>query len=355
MGSGFVVQGKTELLVVTNQHVLAGATQILIMDNEGRVYDGEVLGADADLDLAVLRVPGLEGPALSLGNSRDLRVGDDVFAVGNPYGHGHTVTRGILSARARSLGRSRFDIFMQTDAAINPGSSGGPLFDTMGRVVGVNTAIDSRGEALGFAMPIELVAGSLNPLSRGEAVREGWAGMRLEEIRGGGLKVSAVYTKGPALRAGIAVGDEVVSVDGRPCASRAGWAEAFAAAFPGNQRQLVVRRQNREVKAVLTLRDRALWVEDVVGPPIQIPDYRVAVQGLPPDAAYQLGLKEGAQVESIQSGAFFRPGDIVLEINGQTIQSPADLAESAAQVLRRRSLVAIVARNGSKIRILRQW
>jgi len=357
LGSGFVVDAERNL-IVTNQHVIGSATEILVMDHQGRVLEARLLGADEGIDLALLQVDGASLPAVTLGDSRSLRVGEDVFAVGNPYGHGHSVTRGILSARARSLGRDEFDLFLQTDAAINPGSSGGPLFDAQGLVVGVNTAIDSRGESIGFAMPVELVSSAMKMLLAGEAVVPGWPGLRLEEESGGALRVAAVYDGGPADKAGVQVGDQVVTIDGRASRGRAGWSEAFGGAFPGDRVELglISRRKGKgEVQATLDLQSRADWARQRVGRAVDVESLRVRVQRVAPDVADRILIDAGVEVIAVARNSFFRPGDIVIEVNGKAVTSPADLALAADLAIRQRFLSAIVHRDGSKARIVQRW
>jgi len=354
LGSGFVVDAK-QGLIVTNQHVIGSASEILVMDHEGQVHEARLLGADEGIDLALLEVPGLNLPAVQLGDSKKLRVGEDVFAVGNPYGHGHSVTRGILSARARSLGRDEFDLFLQTDAAINPGSSGGPLFDITGRVVGVNTAIDARGESIGFAMPVELVRSAMKTLLKGEEVVPGWPGLRLEEERAGTLRVAAVYPGGPAEKAGVRVGDLLQSVDGSPCRGRAGWSEAFGGAFPGDRRSLGLLRGKTEVVAALDLSSRDSWARARVGRALDVEALRVRVQAVAPDVADSLLIESGLEVIAVGRGSFFRRGDIIIEVNGRGVRNAGDLAVAADLAIRKRWLSAVVHRDGSKARIVQRW
>ena len=354
LGSGFVVDAERGL-IITNQHVIGSASEIRVMDHEGQVRDAKLLGADEGIDLALLQVPDLGLPAVQLGDSKSLRVGEDVFAVGNPYGHGHSVTRGILSARARSLGRDEFDLFLQTDAAINPGSSGGPLFDVAGRVVGVNTAIDARGESIGFAMPVELVRSAMNTLLQGGDVVPGWPGLRWEEERGGTLRVAAVYAGGPAAEAGVRVGDLLRSVDGTRCRGRSGWSESFGAAFPGDRRTLGLLRGKSEVSAALKLMSRDQWAGARVGRAIDVEALRVRVQGVAPDVADGLLIEAGLEVVIARRGSFFRRGDIIIEVNGRTVRNAGDLAVAADLAIRTRWLSAIVYREGSKERIVQRW
>ena len=354
LGSGFVIDRK-QGLVVTNAHVVGDASEILVMDHQGRVYDAQLVGADRGIDLAVVRVQGLDLPAVELGSSWGLRVGEDVFAVGNPYGHGHSVTRGILSARARSLGRAEFDVFLQTDAAINPGNSGGPLFDAEGRVVGVNTAIDGRGESLGFAMPVELVRGALPMLLEGKPVVPGFTGLRLEDVRGGGLRVARVYEGSPAAKAGVAPGDLIESIDGRPVYGRAGWVESLGMAFPGSRPELGLGRGGKHLEATLNLVERAQWAGRVAGPTAAVDPLYVVVQALAPDDADRLQITTGVRVVEARRGSVFRLDDVLLEVNGLPLTSVEAAEAVGADVLRRRYLDAIVVRGGGKVRIANRW
>ncbi|MCP4869566.1 MAG: PDZ domain-containing protein [Proteobacteria bacterium] len=352
LGSGFVVEDG---LIITNQHVVANATEILVSDHRGNVFVAELVGADPDIDLALLRVVGLDLPLVVLGSSVGLRVGQDVFAVGNPFGHGHTVTRGILSARTRELGRDAFDAFLQTDAAINQGSSGGPLFDAQGRVIGVNTAVDGRGESLGFAMPVELVLGALPWLRNGEDVEPGWPGLRLQEVRGGGLQVVTVYKDGPAGRGGLRAGDVVVSVDGSTVKGRAAWQEKFGLAFPGEERTLLVTRGGTEKVIKLMLESRAAWADRVAGKSVEIEGLYVTVRKIAPDVSERLALSVGVQVVAAKRGAIFRPGDIVLDIDGTKIRSPADMVTACDAALTNRAIAAVIYRDGGALRIRHRW
>lgn len=354
LGSGFVVD-QSRGLVVTNHHVIAGASRIQILAWDGRIAEAELLGTSPEMDLAVLRVRGLDLPAVTLGDSRTLRVGEDVFAVGNPFGHGHTVTQGILSARARSLGREAFDLFLQTDAAINPGNSGGPLFDFAGRVVGVNTIVDARAEAIGFAMPIEIVRGALPALSAGERVRAGWPGVVLDIGERGDLLVGTVLTDSPADHAGLQVGDRVVSVQGKAVSTTASWAEWFEVAFPGEVRSVGVQRAGARQEVHVELESRDSWARRNVGDPVGVPALRITVQGLLPDAAESVGVRSGQRVVAVEPGSWFRLGDVLIELNGVTVLQAEDVARGAADALTRRSLQAQIMREGRRVTLSNRW
>ncbi len=354
LGSGFVID-SSPCLIVTNQHVVGPADSIRVRASDAREYTAEVVGADRDIDLAILRVEDCDLPAATLGTTKDLRVGEDVFAVGNPYGHGHTVTRGILSARSRSLGLSKFDLFLQTDAAMNPGNSGGPLFDDRGRVVGVNTRVDGRAEAIGFAIPVELLEGAIPLLLDGRSVTPGWHGMTLEERPSGRLAVVEVFPSGPAEKAGVKPGDVVERVDGRTLRGRAGWAESFEIGFPDDRRTLSVLRGSGAVDLTITLVDRDTWRAQVVGPRVEIPLLGVEVESLAPDDASELGIGAGVLVWRTGRGSLFARGDILIELNGVRIRDTADLQAAAKKAERQRSLDAVFRRRGVNRRLLHNW
>ena len=227
LGSGVIVSDSGHVL--TNNHVIAGADQIVIQLADGRVAEATLVGADPESDLAVLETELDDPPQIALGSSEALRVGDIVLAIGNPFGVGQTVTMGIVSATGRDqLGISTFEDFIQTDAAINPGNSGGALINAAGELVGINTAIFSRSggsQGIGFAIPVSL-AGRIQRqiLEQGRVVR-GWLGVEIQNItpqlaesfglpEATGILIAGILPDGPADRAGLRPGDVVTSVNG---------------------------------------------------------------------------------------------------------------------------------------------
>jgi serine protease DegS len=227
LGSGVIVDARG--FVVTNNHVIDGADEIQVVLNDGSTLDAEVVGTDADTDVAVLRVTGGTSlPVVTLGSSSKLRVGDVVFAIGNPFGVGQTVTMGIVSATGRNqLGITNFENFIQTDAAINPGNSGGALIDAHGNLVGINTAIFSRSggsQGIGFAIPVDMVRGIIDQIVTYGEVRRGWIGIAGQDVTPAlaesfglqgprGVLISSVVADGPADRAGIRPGDVITEID----------------------------------------------------------------------------------------------------------------------------------------------
>ncbi|HHJ14765.1 MAG TPA: Do family serine endopeptidase [Gammaproteobacteria bacterium] len=228
LGSGVIVSEQGYIL--TNNHVIAGADEIQVLLQDGRSTRAELVGADKDTDLAVLRIELDDLPVLRLGHSRNLRVGDVALAIGNPFGVGQTVTLGIVSATGRSqLGINRYEDFIQTDAAINPGNSGGALINAWGELIGINTAIYSRSggsQGIGFAIPVDLAANIMQQIIEQGHVERGWLGIEaqditpqlaesfgLEDIRG--MLVAGVLRGGPADKAGIRPGDVFHRINGR--------------------------------------------------------------------------------------------------------------------------------------------
>lgn len=227
LGSGVVYDGIGH--VVTNFHVVQNAQQIRVQLKDGRQADATVVGVDPDTDLAVLRIALKNVPAMTLGRSDRLRVGDPVLAIGNPLGLGQTVTQGIVSATGRGrLGVSTFENFIQTDAAINFGNSGGALVDGRGMLIGINTAVLSREagiEGIGFAIPVDLVRGVVDEILAKGRVARGWVGVVPQDIPAeharqfgfpvGAVVVAALYVGSPALVAGMQRGDIITEIDGQ--------------------------------------------------------------------------------------------------------------------------------------------
>jgi len=229
LGSGVIISEQGYIL--TNNHVIDGSDEILVALHDGRTVEASVVGTDPETDLAILKINQGKLPSIIMGNSDDLRVGDVVLAIGNPFGVGQTVTQGIVSAKGRSqLGISTFENFIQTDAAINPGNSGGALINAHGALVGINTAIFSRSggsQGIGFAIPVSLVKSIMQQIiEHGEAVR-GWLGIEIQTLTPAlaesfglqgtkGIIIAGILRNGPADRAGLQAGDIVTRIDDTP-------------------------------------------------------------------------------------------------------------------------------------------
>jgi len=229
LGSGFIIDQKG--IVVTNNHVIQGAEDIVVSVNGSTEYKATVIGTDPYMDLAVLQIESDEKfQTVSFGNSDKARIGDWVIAIGNPYGFGGSVTSGIISSRNRDIGLTRYDDFIQTDASINRGNSGGPLFNLDGEVIGINTAIIAPGQSgsigIGFAIPSNLASKVIDQLIKFGETKRGWLGVRIQEVtkeiaevekleKPEGALVSSVSENSPADKAGIKAGDIILEFDGK--------------------------------------------------------------------------------------------------------------------------------------------
>ena len=269
MGSGVIV--SPEGILLTNNHVIAGATEIDVRLSDGREARAEVVGTDPETDLAVLRISMDRLPAITLGRLEAVKVGDVVLAIGNPFNVGQTVTSGIVSALGRQgLGLSTFESFVQTDAAINPGNSGGALVDVRGHLVGINTAIFSRSGGsmgIGFAIPVDVAQQVMEGLLRDGQVTRGWIGVEPRDltpefaenfklpIKEGAL-ITGVLNDGPASKGGMRPGDVVTAVAGRPVANTAELLNRVAALKPGSEASIDVQRGSQTVQVTLTVGQR---------------------------------------------------------------------------------------------------
>ncbi len=261
LGSGVIIEERG--IVLTNHHVVAAGSDVTVRTADGDEYPAAVVGADPETDVAVLALLGVQAPlpAAKLGSSDELRVGDGVIAIGNPFGLDFSVTTGIVSAKARVIGAGPYDDFLQTDAAINPGNSGGPLFDLEGNVVGIATAIVQGGQGIGFAVPIDLIEAFLPQLlDRGSVVR-GWLGVAAIDLPHaidgeGGAVISDVMERGPAGAAGLRPGDVVVRVAGRPVKGAGALSRTVALLPPGAPVVLSVVRGGEAVDVEVVLGHR---------------------------------------------------------------------------------------------------
>jgi serine protease DegQ len=265
LGSGVIISADGYIL--TNNHVVEGADEIEVVLNDSRHARGKVIGTDPDTDLAILKVSLDRLPVITLGNSDALQVGDQVLAIGNPFGVGQTVTSGIVSALGRNqLGINTFENFIQTDAAINPGNSGGALVDVNGTLMGINTAIYSRSGGsmgIGFAIPVSTAKLVLDGIVKDGVVRRGWIGVEpadlspeLMETFGvkadRGVLITGVLQNGPAAQAGIKPGDVIVDVGGKPIANVSELLSTVAALKPGQAATFRVLRREEPLKVSVT-------------------------------------------------------------------------------------------------------
>ncbi|HVY44406.1 MAG TPA: Do family serine endopeptidase [Minicystis sp.] len=347
LGTGFIIDPSG--YIVTNEHVVHDATEVKVKLADEREFKANVVGRDPRLDVALLKVDGVKDlPVAPLGNSDPLRVGEHVLAVGNPFGLGHTVTLGIVSAKARTLGAGPYDDFIQTDASINPGNSGGPLFNWRGEVIGINTAIRPGANGIGFAIPIDEVKAVLPQLREKGHVDRGKLGLEFQPVSADlatalglgaptGALVANVQPNGPAARAGIQPGDVVTAVDGVPIRHAEELPRRVAVHQPGESIKLALvhNHQQREITAKLgTLTDADDHAGDDAS---QAPAKRA-----PSPESDKLGIQlsdlpngQGVKVEDISDGSVVKdlqPGDVIVELNGQRVRDTASLRAALARV-----------------------
>jgi serine protease DegQ len=264
LGSGVIVAAQG--FILTNNHVVEGADEIAVMLPDGKVAEARIVGTDPETDLAVLRVDATGLQPISFGDPASVQVGDIVLAVGDPFGVGQTVTQGIVSATGRNrLGINTFENFIQTDAAINTGNSGGALVDTAGHLVGINTAIYSRSggsQGIGFAIPVSLARQVMEQIIATGRVSRGWLGVSARDVihettgAAAGAALMAVQRGGPADRAGLRAGDTVVSINGKDVVDTAALINETAALNPGTKATFKVLRGREALSLPVELGQR---------------------------------------------------------------------------------------------------
>ncbi|MGB8713737.1 MAG: DegQ family serine endoprotease [Onishia taeanensis] len=345
LGSGFVI--SEDGYIMTNAHVVKDADEILVRLNDRRELKAELVGADTKTDVALLKVDADNLPALEIGNSDTLEVGEWVAAIGSPFGFDHSVTAGIVSAINRTLPSDAYVPFIQTDVAINPGNSGGPLFNLDGEVVGINSQIFTRNGGymgLSFAIPISVAMDVADQLKSEGRVSRGWLGVVIQPVSQdlaesfgldgpNGALIADLDPEGPAARDGLEAGDVIVGVNGEDVDRSSTLPRLIGRVRPGDDVDLDVMRDGRQREITVTVGD---WPDAPHGDQASSQSSNsqtrlgLTVSALDDQVLERLGIDGGVGVESVESGgvaqqAGIRPGDVLVSVDHQAISSPKQL------------------------------
>ena len=384
LGSGFIVD--TSGVVVTNNHVIADADEISVIMNDGSKFKAEIVGVDKKTDLAVLKfTPNKPLTAVKFGNSDKLRLGEWVIAIGNPFSLGGTVTAGIVSARNRDISSGPYDNYIQTDAAINRGNSGGPLFNLDGEVIGVNTLIISPSGGsigIGFAVPSKTVAGVVDQLRQFGELRRGWLGVRIQTVTdeiaeslnikpARGALIAGVEDKGPAKPAGIEPGDVVIKFDGKDIKEPKDLSRVVADTAVGKEVDVVIIRKGQEETHKVTLgrledTDKAVPAAVKKDEPAEKPVTQKALgldlATLSKDLRSRYKIKDSVKgviitnVDSTSDAADKRlsPGEVIVEVAQEAVANAADVKKRVDQLKKdgKKSVLLLVSNADGELRFV---
>ncbi len=385
LGSGFVIDPSG--IVITNNHVIGDANDIVVIFTDGRKLKAKIVGKDPKVDVAVLKVES-DKPlkTVKFGDSDKMRVGDGVMAVGNPFGLGETVTAGIVSARNRNIDSGPYDDFLQTDASINKGNSGGPLFNMQGEVIGINTAILSPSGGsigIGFATPSASVMPVIDQLEKYHETRRGWLGVRIQPVDDAiaeslnigaarGALVAGIDEHGPAKPAGLMAGDVIVKFDGKDVKELRDLPRMVAELPVGKQVEVVVIRKGQEITKTVTLgrledgeKAMAKAEEQTTAPdagPAVANTLGMELSAIDDEARTTFKIKEGLKgvvvsavdPNSAAADKGLRVGDVIEEINQQAVEKPGDVTKSidALKKAGKKSALLLIANGAGDVRFV---
>nr|WP_308013045.1 DegQ family serine endoprotease [Inquilinus sp. Marseille-Q2685] len=380
LGSGFIVRENG--YIVTNYHVIEGAEEITVVLHDNTSLEAKLIGRDDKTDLAVLKVEtDKKLPFVQFGDSDTMRVGDWVLAIGNPFGLGGTVTAGIISARSREINAGPYDDFLQTDAAINRGNSGGPMFNMDGQVIGINTAIYSPSGGsvgIGFAIPSSLARGVVDQIIEFGRTKRGWLGVRIQSVtpeiaeslglaKPEGALVAGVTENGPAAKAGIETGDVILQFDGKPITESRRLPRVVADTPVDKQTSVQVWRKGARKDLPVTLGELEAAEESGLlasttdsqsdsGKPQALDALGVTLSALTDALKKQYSLaddQKGVVVTAVTGGSpaaekGLKPGDVIVEVGQAEVSAPADVAKKIDEARKggRKSVLLLVESGG---------
>lgn len=373
LGSGFIIDPAG--LIITNNHVVEGADKITVKLIGGKEFKATIKGRDPKTDLALIEIhnPPKDLVFLKLGDSDAVRVGDWVMAVGNPFGLSHTVTQGIISAKGRVIGAGPYDNFLQTDASINPGNSGGPLLNLNGEVVGINTAILASGQGIGFATPSSTARSVIPQLKEKGKVVRGMIGVQVQNVtpelaksfglpEPKGALVAEVTSDSPAEKAGVHRGDIIIEFNGHPIHEMNDLPRLVAGTAPGAKAQVKILREGKEKDFTLTITElkeeqQAAQAREEAGG--EEAPLGLVVKNIDPNLAKRFRLRDtkgalviGVEQGSVAADAGIRPGDILLEINGQVIASAKEFQAAVSKIKKPGYARFLIKRQGRTIYLM---
>ncbi len=361
-GSGFII--SSDGLILTNAHVVRDAKEVTVKLSDRREFRAKVLGSDALTDIAVLKVDATGLPVVALGNDGDVQVGDQVLAIGSPFGFEQTATQGIVSAKGRSLPGDAYVPFIQTDAAVNPGNSGGPLFDAGGRVIGINAQIYSQSggfQGVAFAIPISVALRVKDQIVSHGKVEHARLGVMLQDLsqplaesfgmsKADGAVVSSVVPGSAAAKADLKAGDVITRIDDEPVRTGSDVSTRVGMATPGQKVRLKVWRDGatRDLEVKLGAAEPSATEQAAAdGAPGRL---GLAVRPLTPAEKRQVQADHGLLVEDVDGAAAragIRPGDIVLSLNGKPIDSAEQIRSALAK--KPRQVALLIQRDEQRI------
>ncbi|MHB1011405.1 MAG: DegQ family serine endoprotease [Desulfobacteria bacterium] len=370
LGSGFIV--SSDGYILTNNHVVDKSDEVTVTLLDKEQFKAKIVGTDPKIDIALIKIDAKKKlPYVALGDSDKLDVGEWVVAIGNPFGLGHTVTAGIVSAKGRIIGSGPYDDFIQTDASINPGNSGGPLFNLKGEVVGINTAIIRGGQGIGFATPIQLAKSVLDQLREKGKVTRGWLGVYIQPLtpetaeslgisgRHGAL-VSDVTSGGPAAKAGIRSGDVIVGFNGKEIRDEHELPQAVALMTPGKTVNVRLLREGKETTVAVTIAEMGGEPGKTAEAHQLSKNLGLTVQDITPEIAQRLEITntKGVVVTAVEDGssaedAGFNEGDVIRAILRQDKRIPVTSAAEFAKLLKKiqsdKTILFLVERGEGRI------
>lgn len=369
LGSGFII--SDDGYVLTNNHVVKGAERVLVRLNDRRELEAEIVGTDERSDVALLKIEAEDLPVVRLGNTRDLKVGEWVLAIGSPFGFDHTVTAGIVSAKERALASETYVPFIQTDVAINPGNSGGPLFNLDGEVVGINSQIYTRSGGfmgLSFAIPIDVAMDVAEQLKSQGHVSRGWLGVIIQEVnrdlaesfgldKPAGALVAKVLPESPAQAAGLLEGDVITSFNGRSIALSSDLPHLVGRVKPGTEAEMDVIRDGERIRinaVVGLLPDEAQQLAGLApAEPATLNRLGLKVESLTDAYRDKWNIRSGVMVVEVAEGAGARAGvvagDVITMLNGAQIETVEQFGKVVDELPTDRPVPMRIVRRGSPL------